>query len=290
MITTRDRVRLTVATARRAVRRIRGIWTRPAEIPGTTEVAEIEIDPEAPPGAVMRIAEPAVAPGSRILEHTHCDDGAGACGACDAESDAHELRPLAMFFDARARWSERTFGPGNRYLGVVEHIRRELREIEASPADLEEWIDVVLLAMDGAWRSTNANGADFVHALAAKAEKNRRRTWPAPGTVDPAGVTEHVRETVPEFYAKFRALFARDALDVIEAVDADDPNEGDAVIVPDPYAAPPEPAIEVAVDPEPREEECEACGGRGLVKFREVSDGPVDTMQCPQCFGTGASS
>src|SRR5262245_26420143 len=62
-------------------------------------------------------------------------------------------------FDFRAHlqrqreWSERTFGPGPRTAGVLDHIRKELREIEAEPTDLREWIDVAILALDGAWRA-----------------------------------------------------------------------------------------------------------------------------------------
>ncbi len=96
-------------------------------------------------------------------------------------------------YDDRAAWSERTFGPGDRYQGVVEHIRRELAEIERAPADLEEWVDVVMLAMDGAFRSAKADGAAFWAAFRAKAAKNEARQWAPP---DAAGVVEHVRATV----------------------------------------------------------------------------------------------
>ncbi|MFA6691445.1 MAG: dATP/dGTP pyrophosphohydrolase domain-containing protein, partial [Saccharofermentanales bacterium] len=50
-------------------------------------------------------------------------------------------------------FSEKTFGPGERTAGVCDHIRKELREILAEPDDLEEWADVTILALDGAWRS-----------------------------------------------------------------------------------------------------------------------------------------
>jgi hypothetical protein len=50
-------------------------------------------------------------------------------------------------------FSLRTFGPGQRTHGVLDHIRKELAEIEAKPADLTEWVDVILLALDGAWRA-----------------------------------------------------------------------------------------------------------------------------------------
>lgn len=74
-------------------------------------------------------------------------------------------------------FSERTFGPGSRAAGVVDHIRKELREIEENPGDLAEWIDVVILALDGAWRS-GATPAQIIDALVAKQAKNEARTWP----------------------------------------------------------------------------------------------------------------
>lgn len=49
-------------------------------------------------------------------------------------------------------WSEKTFGPGMRTEGITAHIRKELLEIEEDPNSLEEWIDVMILAFDGAWR------------------------------------------------------------------------------------------------------------------------------------------
>lgn len=35
-------------------------------------------------------------------------------------------------------WSERTFGPGQRAAGVLDHIRKELKEIESFRASGEE--------------------------------------------------------------------------------------------------------------------------------------------------------
>ena len=49
-------------------------------------------------------------------------------------------------------FSLRTFGPGARTKGVIDHIRKELAEIEAAPDDITEWVDVIILALDGAWR------------------------------------------------------------------------------------------------------------------------------------------
>lgn len=60
---------------------------------------------------------------------------------------------VAEFLFYQAPWSLRTFGPGPRVLGVCNHIRKELVEIAAQPADAAEWADVAILAIDGVWRS-----------------------------------------------------------------------------------------------------------------------------------------
>lgn len=89
-------------------------------------------------------------------------------------------------------WSERTFGPGDRAKGVVDHIRKELNEIEADPGDLKEWIDVVILGLDGAWRS-GATPEQIIAALVAKQTKNEGRNWPDWRTASPDKAIEHVR-------------------------------------------------------------------------------------------------
>lgn len=89
-------------------------------------------------------------------------------------------------------WSEQTFGPGPRHEGIIDHIKKELREIADDPTDCEEWIDVIILAIDGAWR----NGAEpqyIIDTLFAKWEKNRGRTWPDWRTAEPGKAIEHVR-------------------------------------------------------------------------------------------------
>jgi len=94
---------------------------------------------------------------------------------------------------ARQRaWSEQTFGPGGRTKGVSDHIRKELDEIAADPGDLEEWIDIVLLALDGAWRA-GFEPRQIVAALAAKQAKNEARQWPDWRTADPDKAVEHIR-------------------------------------------------------------------------------------------------
>lgn len=89
-------------------------------------------------------------------------------------------------------WSLATFGPGPRTKGVVDHIRKELQEIEDDPADLFEWIDVIILGFDGAYRA-GFTPLEIILALKAKQERNYKREWPDWRTADPDKAIEHVR-------------------------------------------------------------------------------------------------
>jgi hypothetical protein len=94
---------------------------------------------------------------------------------------------------ARQRaFSEQTFGPGRRTQGVIGHIRKELIEIEADPTDLSEWIDVVILGLDGAWRAGHAP-QQIIDAIVAKQGTNEARVWPDWRTMGDEAI-EHVRE------------------------------------------------------------------------------------------------
>lgn len=101
-------------------------------------------------------------------------------------------------FDFRAHllrqreWSGRTFGPGERSKGVVDHIRKELIEIEAKPRDLSEWIDVVILSLDGAWRA-GFTPDEIITALCEKQARNEARQWPDWRTMPTDKAIEHVR-------------------------------------------------------------------------------------------------
>ncbi len=89
-------------------------------------------------------------------------------------------------------FSERTFGPGARTKGVIDHIRKELAEIEAAPDDVEEWVDVIILAFDGAWRAGWEPEA-IIQAIVAKQLKNESRKWPDWRTAAPDKAIEHDR-------------------------------------------------------------------------------------------------
>jgi hypothetical protein len=84
---------------------------------------------------------------------------------------------LVSHLEHQREWSSKTFGPGPRAEGIVDHITKELAEIQQAPTDLTEWIDVVILALDGSWRSGHSP-EEIVSALRAKQLKNESRTWP----------------------------------------------------------------------------------------------------------------
>ena len=98
---------------------------------------------------------------------------------------------LVAYLATQQRWSTETFGPGARTAGIVKHIQKELLEIQADPSDVREWIDVVILALDGAWRA-GYTPEEVVAALVKKLGVNLEREWPAPGLEDEA--IEHIRK------------------------------------------------------------------------------------------------
>jgi hypothetical protein len=133
---------------------------------------------------------------------------------------------LVAHLHRQRAFSERTFGPGARTAGVLDHIRKELAEIERDPGDVTEWIDVVLLALDGAWRAGHEPEA-IAAALAAKQAKNELRTWPDWRTADPNRAIEHERAEAPKL-TNCRTC-ARDYADSVgrpSCTAMDDGNEG----------------------------------------------------------------
>lgn len=119
---------------------------------------------------------------------------------------------FAAHLQRQREWSERTFGPGNRTLGIVDHIRKELGEILAAPDDAEEFVDVVILGLDGLWR-IGKTPVQIIEAIAAKQAKNEARQWPDWRTMPADKAIKHVRgddaETV-NFLSEVIADFAKE--------------------------------------------------------------------------------
>jgi hypothetical protein len=116
----------------------------------------------------------------------------------DARAVLSAVPPVidAQHLTLQRAWSERTFGPGPRTKGVLDHIRKELKEIEDDPLDVKEWVDVVILALDGAWRAGWEPQA-IIDAIKAKQVKNEARTWPDWRTMSEDQAIEHDRTLDP---------------------------------------------------------------------------------------------
>ncbi len=113
-----------------------------------------------------------------------------------ARGEAKATFDLIAHLRRQIAWSSKTFGPHDRVKGCSDHIRKELDEIAADPSDISERIDVVILALDLAWRG-RFSPEEIVAAMVAKQTKNEARTWPDWRTADPEKAIEHDRGFPP---------------------------------------------------------------------------------------------
>ena len=98
------------------------------------------------------------------------------------------------YLESQLHWSRETFGPdAGRWVGVLDHIKKELKEIEEDPSDLSEWINLIILAIDGAWRATGATPKDITECLRSKLLTNIARKWPDWKTVPSNTAIEHIK-------------------------------------------------------------------------------------------------
>ena len=111
------------------------------------------------------------------------------------ELEQHLLRQMAF--------SHATFGPGQRTAGVLDHIRQELKEVLDSDGSADEWVDVVILALDGLTRQLAYATGDRGHPesvanhavsmIAGKQSRNEARDWPDWRTAEKNKAIEHIR-------------------------------------------------------------------------------------------------
>lgn len=102
---------------------------------------------------------------------------------------------LADYVGRQQAWSARVFGLGARTIGITKHIEKEIEEVRASPDDLMEWIDLMIIAMDGYWRA-GGSPSHLMDLLERKQAINFARKWPPPGPQDEA--TEHCKTSTDE--------------------------------------------------------------------------------------------
>lgn len=83
------------------------------------------------------------------------------------------------FWREQAAWSQATFGPDDVRgpAGPLKHLRKEIDEVLAAPADIEEYADLLFLVFD-ATRRAGFVYDDLLGACWDKLFKNKQRTWP----------------------------------------------------------------------------------------------------------------
>lgn len=103
-------------------------------------------------------------------------------------------------------FSKATYGPGTRTNGVLDHIKKEVEEVRESGGSADEWVDLVILALDGLTRQLSfCNGGDHRTArsseiaqtacnmIVGKQDRNENRTWPDWRTMSADKAIEHDR-------------------------------------------------------------------------------------------------
>lgn len=93
----------------------------------------------------------------------------------------------------QARWARGTFGPDRPVAGVVDHMVKEMVEIQEDPTDPYEYIDMIILSLDALSRLHYKPG-DIADMLYGKFARNVARKWPDWRTADPDKAIEHVRD------------------------------------------------------------------------------------------------
>ena len=109
--------------------------------------------------------------------------------------EQHLLRHMAF--------SHATYGPGERTAAVIDHIRKELDEVIEAEGAADEWVDVVILALDGLTRRLAYIGGDrsdpqqvaevACRIIRAKQTQNEARDWPDWRTQSRDKAIEHIR-------------------------------------------------------------------------------------------------
>ena len=125
----------------------------------------------------------------------------GWAAACYLATMATPRFNMTAHLHRQIDWARQTFGPGPRTAALLDHIRKELAEIAESPSDTREWLDVVILALEGAMR-TGVSPANLCATLTAMQERNEARKWADWRTAPPGVASEHDRTATADAFSR----------------------------------------------------------------------------------------
>ncbi len=108
----------------------------------------------------------------------------------------HLLRQMAH--------SHATWGPGKRMEGILDHLTKEIEVVRKSNGNPSEWVDLVILALDGLTRQLAFSHegkrslhpelviADVCRRIVERQSTNEAREWPDWRSADPNKAIEHI--------------------------------------------------------------------------------------------------
>lgn len=96
------------------------------------------------------------------------------------------------YVDKQIEWSQATFKDHPNIDSILGHLRKELDEIQQDPTDPYEWVDVIILALEGAWRIAGLSSTDIEQYLVQKQTINKLRKWPDVSTFPKGKPIEHI--------------------------------------------------------------------------------------------------
>lgn len=100
---------------------------------------------------------------------------------------------LEIFLERQKDITQRAFGPGSRMNAILDHMLKEMGEVRDSGGETLEWIDLVILALDGAVRSCDGDIELVLNSLEYKLMVIHRRKYPDWRTANPDKAIEHIR-------------------------------------------------------------------------------------------------
>jgi hypothetical protein len=88
------------------------------------------------------------------------------------------LMNIKEYVEQQINWSKSTFADHPNLDSILSHIEEEIAEIRENPTDPYEWIDIIILALEGAWRIAGLTPEEVALYLRSKQEINSQRSWP----------------------------------------------------------------------------------------------------------------
>ncbi|TPG60144.1 dATP/dGTP pyrophosphohydrolase domain-containing protein [Ewingella americana] len=127
---------------------------------------------------------------------------------------------LEEFIEDKKEFSIKAFGPDYSSNRILDHIIKEVAEARKHPKDVMEWIDIIHLGLDGAWRS-GTKTEHIINALESKLELLKMRDYPDWRTADENKPIEHIRDDEVYFSIKLNMndIFSENTLkDVVRII------------------------------------------------------------------------